>query len=65
MSERKYTMTEIDRMRTLTAYLVMFGTTKREKFKSGWGPEGYETTVELRLRTYMLAGLGPEDLEKQ
>ena len=83
MSERKYTVAEIDRMRDAIEHQWLFGRkistpepNPREVVDengiissySGISPSPYNETektkcVEEMLRTYMLAGIEPEDLE--
>lgn len=70
---RKYSVEEIDRMRRAVEYMVMWG----EKIGTPW-PEGVSSRTsgtfsgnevtertEARLRTYLLAGTDPEELEYQ
>jgi hypothetical protein len=53
VTERAYTVKEIDRMRMATQDLCAIQT--RGRFG--------DATVEDRLRTYMMAGVAPEELE--
>ncbi len=54
MSERRYSFEEINRMRTALNYLLMapFGIDNKAQ-------------VEDQLRTYMINGTDPEELEQQ
>ena len=56
--KRKYSVQEIDRMRSLIA--------ERELDASDFGMEvnKLERITESKLRTYMLAGIDPEELER-
>ncbi len=56
MSERKYSVSEIERMRdALRWILIQPGVTYYEDQKAA--------EIEEQLRTYMLAGTAPEELE--
>lgn len=56
--ERKYSITEIDRMRW--ALLWLQPETHRHRTEHEWAIE-----VESRLRTHMQNGTDPDELEKQ
>ncbi len=67
MLERAYTVAEIDRMRRAVDHLWLFGCMLNEA-PSLQQSRTYDETertafVEEMLRTYMLAGVGPEELE--
>lgn len=57
MIERKYSVAEIDRMRVLVRFTIPDGTT--------FYGEGVTVWIEERLRTYMMAGIGPEELQEE
>jgi len=56
MGERSYTVAEIDRMRSAVHALLM------PKHGSQFDYSNLEEKVELRLRTYLEAGISPDDL---
>ena len=58
MTDRKYSVAEIDRMRAAVHENVL----ETRGLFYGDGAK-LATVVEDRLRTYMLAGIGPEELE--
>ena len=65
--DHKYTILEIERMRIATDAL-MFPTvwsSRTSSYRPGTGgkPGEQETKVEVQVRTYMLAGIRPEELE--
>ena len=65
--QRKYTLDEIDRMRSLVESKYLFGTFRTFGADRGGFSRSYNETekvkcIEEELRTYMLAGLGPDDL---
>lgn len=69
MPERAYTVAEIDRMRSAVEHTFLFGN-KISDMKSGalmqscmYHGSEKDVAVEARLRTYMLAGIEPEELE--
>jgi hypothetical protein len=54
MAERKYSVSEIDRMRRAITEVV---------WDQHWSPKTQAPVIEDRLRTYMLNGTEPEELE--
>lgn len=67
---RKYTVSEIDRMRYAIECRWLFGCCPKELHRSGGGgcsrpykEEEKVKCVEEMLRTYMLAGTSPAELE--
>lgn len=59
MSEyRKYTATEVGRMRAELEF-------KFSRGGMGWREGEMERLIEDRLRTLILAGLGPEDIDNE
>jgi hypothetical protein len=56
MTDRAYTVAEIDRMRTAVEWMQSDGP---------YRPSERVHEIEERLRTYMLAGIDPQDLENQ
>lgn len=72
MTDRKYSVAEIDRMREAVRFHVTWGC-KPSEHRSIYGDTGEEPgasreikichIAEDRLRTYMLAGIAPEELE--
>ena len=68
MTDRKYSVAEIDRMRAAVECKWLFGCWPNEMkstttFARTWTDKGKTAAVEEMLRTYMLAGIGPEELE--
>ncbi len=69
MKERIYTVAEIDRMRAAVEYHWLFGRRIKDPLPQGGvnsrvsNEEERTKCVEVRLRTYMLAGIDPADLE--
>jgi len=70
MKERSYTVAEIDRMREAISCEWLYGMkiSKHRMRKGGTISRGYNEVertkcVEEMLRTYMLAGVSPEELE--
>jgi hypothetical protein len=59
MPERKYSITEIDRMRS-AVYELMVGPHRRDRAYTFTPPD--EKHVEERLRTYMSNGTDPAEL---
>jgi hypothetical protein len=57
---RAYTLDEIDRMRR-TIPRVITSNCGRTGYCESWGADD----VEMRLRTYMSAGISPEELERK
>lgn len=54
--QRKYSVAEIDRMRdAVRSMMPLYGL--------DWGGEGFLRIVEERLRTHMLNGCDPDELE--
>ncbi len=72
MPERAYTVAEIDRMRDAVEHRWLFEFSGSGPAFDGGAPgfsRSYRETdktkcVEELLRTYMLAGVGPEELER-
>lgn len=66
MKDRKYSVEEIDKLRTVVGNKVKWGAYSWDKvtvpFWSG-NEEEVRREVEDRVRTFMLAGLTAEDLE--
>lgn len=56
MSERSYTVSEIIRMRKAVSMLLTF-------YASGPASDEQSARIEDELRTYMTAGVHPDDLE--
>ena len=66
MTDRKYSVAEIDRMRAAVGEKVAdaLGGLIGETTKTlGEASQYINAITEERLRTYMLAGIGPEELE--
>lgn len=72
MSERAYTVSEIDRMRLCVARRQYIPNWKDWEFQENvaiyvrdrlYANPKYVNVIEEMLRTYMLAGIAPEDLE--
>jgi len=65
MEQRKYSLDELDRMRrAISVELWPRGTFRGPVF--GYVPEGEQSlAIEDRLRTYMLNGTTPEELEER
>ena len=68
MTERAYTVPEIDKMRNAVEYMWLYGKKSSESVGVGGISRTYYEAdkakcVEEMLRTYMLAGIEPEDLE--
>ncbi len=68
MTDRAYTVVEIDRMRYAVDHVYMLGYRVNEAppqsgVSRSYDEPGRTTCVEELLRTYMLAGIGPEELE--
>lgn len=68
MPERAYTVAEIDRMRDAVEHRLVFGYSIGDPHSgvmtsASYNGERMAKCVEERLRTYMLAGIEPEDLE--
>lgn len=67
MTERAYTVAEIDRLREVLDMRYLYGTSNL-KMINGCSrtcrPEEKAAIVEQQLRTYMLAGITAEDIEK-
>jgi hypothetical protein len=63
----KYTVIEIDRMRSALNELLypMTWTSRYTAHGSGGTPGRQESSVEQQLRTYMMAGTRPEELEAE
>ena len=67
--ERKYSVTEIDRMREAVEHKWLFGcrpsqaSQKQTMSSHGYMPSEKTKDVEELLRTYMIAGVEPEELE--
>lgn len=57
MTDRKYTLAEIDRMRNAINWMYPDGVAFYQDERA--------RETEERLRTYMAAGIEPEDLERQ
>lgn len=69
MKERSYTVAEIDQMREAVEHQRLFGRKISERkfgapqISGCYMPEEKTKCVEEMLRTYMLAGIEPEELE--
>ncbi len=67
MPERAYTVKEIDQMRDAVEFRWLWGCTPSQQLADSCSRTYKETDmvkcVEEQLRTYMLAGVDPEDLE--
>ncbi len=69
MKERSYTVAEIGQMRSAVEFRWLYGCKLSERpenqvLSSGSYSEGEKVkAVEEQLRTYMLAGVDPEELE--
>ena len=70
MAERAYTVVEIDQMRTAIDFRFLYGIKPSQRPPNGkwfssrtYKEEEKAVVVEELLRTYMLAGVSPEDLE--
>lgn len=65
--DHRYSVPEIERMRKATYELmfpcVWYDATHGSRPGSGGRPGETEAKVEVQLRTYMLAGIRPEELE--
>lgn len=66
---RSYTVKEIDKMRDAIEFRWLYGKSKKEfgdnnycLYSRTYDPEDKTKIIEERLRTYMLAGINPEDL---
>ena len=57
MTERSYTLKEIDRMREAISYVHCIRGVDADHL------DAVNRSIEDHLRTYMLAGISPEDLE--
>ncbi len=69
MTERAYTVAEIDRMRRAVEYRWLYGCSLGDCHPGQLMSRTYKETektacVEEELRTYMLAGIEPEELER-
>ena len=64
MIERKYSVSEIDSMRS--SVKMLNSTRRSDRLSSGapvsWFVPGDASLIEDRLRTYMLAGIEPQEL---
>lgn len=67
MTDRSYSLSEIDEMRHKISNKYLYGAFQPVFSERGTSSYSYTeaekaTCVEQELRTYMLAGLGPDDL---
>ncbi len=64
MTERVYTVAEIDELRDAVWKRVVYGTTRPVSGTCSpvFGPGEVDRRVEERIRTYILAGITAEDL---
>ncbi len=67
MTDRSYSLVEIDQMRALIDNKYLYGAFRPHFSEAGIGSRAFyeeEKTacVEEQLRTHMVAGLGPDDL---
>lgn len=65
MSEHKYTVSEIDALRSAVTMRVNFGTTRLNPGATigrVWSSGEMQKAVEEQVRTYMLAGISARDL---
>ena len=65
MTERRYTVGEIDNLRAACEMRFFYGTTApREDFSASYDPNEKNKAVEEMVRTYMLAGITADDIRK-
>jgi hypothetical protein len=57
MAERRYTVAEIDRMRSALRLIII-------RPNTNYYPDEMERKIEDQLRTYMLNGTDPEELDR-
>lgn len=62
MSERKYSVAEIDRMRAAISATFPCSWVFKGDGSPGRREPDYSAQIEDRLRTYMLAGVDPDEL---
>lgn len=66
MSERKYSVSEINALRSAAETLLLWGTLNQSarngQMSRGFRPEEKATAVEEMVRTYMMAGVTADDL---
>ena len=68
MPERRYTVSEIARMRRAVEQIWLFGGPVQiggQGISRSYMTAEKETAVEERLRTYMMNGTAPEELERE
>lgn len=70
MSERKYTISEIDALRNACEMRFLYGTTDLSNFPRQWVSNSYREEVKVKaveemVRTYMAGGIVASDIREE
>ena len=68
MSERKYTVSEIDQLRSAVRLRCIFGTSNSKHWLHAYyahNSQDMDKRIEEQLRTYMIAGITADDIYKE